>query len=76
MVALSTSRVLRAVVTLGVMVILVAVAVIAAVVIVTMAVTVIVVPVFMSVIVAALVVGGTGSPFNFFSVGVPVCCLY
>ena len=55
---------------------LVAVAVVATVLIITAVVMVIVASVFTSVIVAALVVGGAGSPFGFFGVCVSVCCLY
>ena len=57
-------------------IILAAIAVVVAVVIIMAVVTVVVVNVFMLIIVAALVVGEAGSPFSFFSIGIPVCCLY
>ena len=62
--ALSASRAIRAVVTPGLMIILVAVSVITVVLIV------------MAVIITALVVSGAGSPFGFFGVDISVCYLY
>ena len=64
------------VITPGLTVILAVVAVIATVLIVTAVVVVIVAHVFTSVIIAVLVVGGAGSLFSFFGVGVPICYLY
>ena len=61
---------------LGLVVILAAVMVVAAVLVVTAAVTVIVAPVFTTVIVAAVVVSGASSSFDFFGIGISVCCLY
>ena len=71
--ALSTSRAIRAVVMLGLAVILAVATVVAAVLIVTAAVMVVVVPVFTMIIVVALVVREAGRPFGFFDVGVSVC---
>ena len=65
--ALFCPRALRAVVTLGLAMNLVAVAVVA---------TVLIITAVVMVIVTVLVVSGVGNPFGFFGVGVFVCCLY
>jgi hypothetical protein len=61
---------------LGVAIILVAVAIVVAFLIVTVTVMVVVAPIFTMVIIVTLVVGGAGSPFSFFDIGITVCCLY
>ena len=65
-------RALRAVITPEIKIILAAVAVIVEVMIIMATLAVVIA----LIIVAALAVGGAGSPFSFFSVGVPICSLY